>query len=120
MHAKSKSSSKTTRIIEATIVTYAKSFLRASTREKRYLTSVNFPFLSSPLQGLNHWLARLASPNYRHHLSSQFLATLFPLNPAACRRRNRTRPSQVVSCCGSRIATTQLGGKQRRISRAGR
>src|SRR5258705_13795549 len=29
-------------------VTYGKSFLRAFTREKRYLTCVNFPFLSSP------------------------------------------------------------------------
>jgi hypothetical protein len=30
-------------------VTHGKSFLRASSREKRYLTYVNFPFLSSPL-----------------------------------------------------------------------
>ena|SRR5271166_1270488 len=32
-------------------VTYGKSFLRAFTRQKRYLTCVNFPFLSSPRDG---------------------------------------------------------------------
>src|ERR1700730_3749240 len=32
-------------------VSYGKSFLRAFTREKRYLTCVNFPFLSSPPEG---------------------------------------------------------------------
>src|SRR6202022_2028888 len=48
MHAKSKSPSGTAHVIEATIGPYGKSFLRAFTREKRYLRCVNFPFLSSP------------------------------------------------------------------------
>src|ERR1700736_1661215 len=36
------------RIYSGPMVTYGKSFLRAFTREKRYLTCVSFPFLSSP------------------------------------------------------------------------
>ena len=51
MHAKSKSSSETTHIIRARSVTCGKRFFRAFTGEKRYLTCVNFPFLSSPLLG---------------------------------------------------------------------
>ena len=39
-------------------VTHGKSFLRAFSREKRYLTCVNFPFLSSPQSALDQ--ARLA------------------------------------------------------------
>src|ERR1700738_314842 len=35
-------------------VTHGKSFLRAFTRENRYLTCVNFPFLSSPLLRRDH------------------------------------------------------------------
>ena len=48
MHAKSKSSSERRMSFRPRSVTYGKSFLRAFTREKRYLTCVNFPFLSSP------------------------------------------------------------------------
>jgi len=33
-------------------VTHGKGFLRALSREKRYLTCVNFPFLSSALESL--------------------------------------------------------------------
>jgi hypothetical protein len=64
MHAKRQSSSETTHVIEATIGHLREKFLRAFTREKRYLTCLNFPFLSSPRDG-NRTVSRIVhSPEF--------------------------------------------------------